>query len=135
MAEVLFREALVRAGLAEKFEVSSFGLAAKTGVPASEKAQEVVAELGGDLSVHRARSFRDVELRANDIFIAMTREHLHALKAIPVQSFFIGEFIQKNDDGAGVPDPFGGSIDDYRASRDTIVSAFPQIIGFLKTLG
>jgi len=135
MAEALFRTELVRAELSGKFAVSSFGLAAEAGVPASAQAQKAVAEFGADLSEHRSRRARDVALSANDIFIAMTRDHLHALKTIPARSFCIGEFFPKNaSTTAGVPDPFGGTLDDYRAARDAIISAFPQLIDFLKTL-
>lgn len=136
MAEALFRAELARAGLAGRVSVSSFGLAAESGVPASEGARKVVAELGADLSEHRSRRAADVSLRAGDVFVGMTPAHVHALKTLPAQVFCIGEFFPRGAFPQEVPDPFGGSLDDYRAARDAIISAFPRLIDFLeKTFG
>lgn len=132
MAEVLFRAELARAGLGERVAVSSFGLAAESGVPASDGARKAVAELGADLSGHRSRRAADVSLGANDIFVGMTPAHVHALKTLPARVFGIAEFFPDGAFPQGVPDPFGGSLDDYRSARDAIVSAFPQLIDFLK---
>lgn len=135
MAETLFRGELARAGLDARFEAASFGLAAASGVPASRFAQDAAKERGGDLSAHRSRRAADVQLSADDIFIAMTPAHLHALKTLPAKSFCIGEFFPEDAFPREVPDPFGGSLDDYRAARDAIASAFPRLIRYLKTLG
>lgn len=134
MAEALFRAELARADLDARFEAASFGLAAAPGVPASRFAREAAAELGGDLSAHRSRRAADVRPGADDVFVAMTPAHLHALKTLPAKSFLIGEFFPENAFPREVPDPFGGSLDDYRAARDAIVSAFPRLVEFLKTL-
>lgn len=135
MAAALFRAELAQAGLAEKFHAESFGLAAASGEPATENARLVVKEKGGDLSAHRSRRASDFALNAGDIFIGMTPGHVHALKTLPAQVFCIGEFFPKNTFPREVPDPFGGNADDYRTARNAILSAFPQLIAFLKTLG
>lgn len=134
MAEALFRLELKRAGLDGIFDVSSFGLAAAPGVPASENARRVVAEKGADLSAHRSRRAADAAPRPGDIFVAMTPEHLHALKTLPALSFLIGDFFPEGASARSVPDPFGGSEDDYRRARDAVVSAFPRLIAFLKKM-
>lgn len=135
MAAALFRAELERVGLSEKFHAESFGLGAAYGEPATENARMAVKENGGDLSAHRSRRASDVALNANDIFIGMTPGHVHALKTLPAQVFCIGEFFPKNTFPREVPDPFGGNADDYRTARDAIISAFPQLTAFLKTLG
>ena len=135
MAEALFREELRQTGLEEKFTVSSFGLAAESHCPASENAQKAVKETGGDLSAHRSRRAGEVALKPADIFIGMTPGHVHALKTLPAQVFCIGDFFPENAFPREVPDPFGGDISDYRAARDAILSAFPQLTDFLKKLG
>ena len=134
MAEALFREVLTQENLEKKFKTASFGLAAASGEPASAGAQKAVAEKGGDLSGHRSRRASDVALYAGDIFVGMTPGHLHALKTLPAQVFCIGEFFPENAFPREVPDPFGGTADDYRAARDAILSAFPRLTEFLKTL-
>lgn len=134
MAEALFRVALAKNNLDGKFKTASFGLAAASGSPASEKAQKAVAEAGGNLAGHRSRRAAEAALRPGDIFIGMTPEHLHALKTLPAQVFCIGEFFPETAFPKEVPDPFGGNTDDYRAARDAILSAFPRLTEFLKTL-
>lgn len=134
MAENLFQTALENAGLASRFRASSFGLAAASGVPASDNAQKAVAEKGGNLSAHRSRRAGDVSLNAADIFIGMTPGHVHALKTLPAQVFCIGDFFPGNAFPQEVPDPFGGNLNDYRAARDAIISAFPHLLDFLKAL-
>lgn len=135
MAETLFRAATARAGLAGAFDVTSFGLAAPAGAPASIGAQKAVAELGADLSAHRSRGTNDVAPNENDFCIAMTPAQLDRLQKIfPAKSFCIAEFFPKNEsENDSVPDPFGGTLEDYRVARDAIVSAFPKLIDFLKT--
>lgn len=134
MAEVLFRAELERENLGEKFATDSFGLAAGSGEPASQNAQKAVSELGGSLANHRSRCAGDVALTRSDIFIGMTPGHLHALKTLPAQVFCIGEFFPTDAPCREVPDPFGGTLADYRNARNAITSAFPQLIQFLKTL-
>lgn len=134
MAEALFREVLTQENLEKKFKTASFGLAAASGAPASAEARKAVAEKGGDLSAHRSRRAADVALHSGDIFVGMTSGHLHALKTLPAQVFCIGEFFPENVFPREVPDPFGGTENDYRAARDAILSAFPRLIKFLKTL-
>lgn len=134
MAETLFRAELARADADCRFDAASFGLAAARGVPATPFAREAAAELGGDLSAHRSHGAADVSPSAGDIFIAMTPQHLHALKAAPVKSFLISDFFPENAFPREVPDPFGGTLDDYRRARDAIVSAFPRLLHFLQTL-
>ena len=131
MAEALFRGELARAGLDGRWEVSSFGLAASSGVPASENACAAAAEFGADLSAHRSRRAADVSLNAGDVFVGMTAGHAHALKTLPARVFGIGEFFPEGAFPREVPDPFGGTLADYRAARDAVVSAFPRLIEFL----
>lgn len=134
MAEALFKGLLTQENLAGKFETGSFGLAASSGIPASENAQKAVEEKGGNLAGHRSRRAADVVLHAGDIFIGMTPGHVHALKTLPARVFCIGEFFPDNLFPREVPDPFCGTISDYRAARDAILAAFPRLIDFLKNL-
>lgn len=134
MAETLFARELQRAGLAENFAAESFGLAANSGEAASRGAQNAVRERGGDLSAHRSRGIGEIVPAENSVFIAMTPRHAQALKEFFSDVFAIGEFLPADAFPREIPDPFGGSENDYRAARDAIVSAFPQIVAFLKKL-
>lgn len=127
MAEVLFRDALKRAGLDGRFDTASCGIAAMNGETASVNAIRAVAECGADLSTHRSRRISEAILNETLVLVGLTRGHIDAVEELfenlPPQVCVIN-----------VPDPFGATLDGYRSARDAIRSAFPQLIEFLKQL-
>lgn len=127
MAEVLFREALKQAGLAECLDTASCGVAAMDGETASVNAQRAVAECGADLSQHRSRRISAEILDGALVLVGLTRSHIDA----------VGELFNEFPPHVcviNVPDPFGATLDGYRSARDAIREAFPQLIEFLKKL-
>lgn len=127
MAEVLFREALEKAGLAERFDTASCGVAAMPGETASVNAQRAVAECGADLSQHRSRRISAEMLAQSLVLVGLTRGHIDA-----VEEFF--SELPPHVCVINVPDPFGATLAGYRSARDAIREAFPQLIEFLKEL-
>lgn len=69
MAEAWLRH---RAG-AERFKVTSAGLAARVGEPAEANAVELLSRRGVDLSTHRARQLAAADLLAADLVLVMER--------------------------------------------------------------
>lgn len=124
MAEGLFRSFLEERGR-EDIAVSSAGLAAHPGAPASENAVAVMAEQGIDLSHHRARLATKELLQKADRIVCMTESHRNALISLGVDS---GKIIVMP---GGVTDPFGGSVDRYRSCRNAIAAAFPELLKIL----
>ena len=127
MAEALFRAELEHAGLSERFETASCGVAAIDGETASVNAIRAVAECGADLSTHRSRRISADILEKTLVLVGLTRGHIDAVEelfeTLPPHVFI-----------ARVPDPFGATLDGYRGARDAIRAAFPQLIDFLKQL-
>ncbi len=111
MAELLLQTEADRLGL--PVSVSSAGLAAFPGDPASANAVSVMAELGADLSAHRARAVTFYLLDESDFVICMSERHRAAL--LP----YVSEEKLVVPPG-GVPDPFGGDESVYRAARDAL---------------
>ena len=74
--------------------VVSFGLATTTGVPANSVAQSVAAEMGVDLSPHRATDMQDFGIRDGDLLIVMEDRHVRWLEPYvvdrPVQVVLLG---------------------------------------------
>lgn len=104
-------------------EFSSAGLAALIGQPASNHAQFVAREAGGDLSAHRSRPIEDVDLDAIDLVLGMTRRHVDALRAgvdgeTPVV-LGLAEAAGRNP-SMEIEDPFGGSLEDYERTAAQI---------------
>lgn len=116
MAEVLLRRALERQGLSD-VTVRSAGLAAG-GEPASDHAVEAMAELGEDITAHRSQPVTAALCAQIDGFAVMTPAHAAALMTrfgVPPEKIRVL--------GGGIPDPYGGSLDDYRRTRDALAQA------------
>jgi protein-tyrosine phosphatase len=64
------------------FELSSLGVYAASGAPASSGALEVLAERGIDLSAHRSRPAQPEALARCDRIYCLTQSHLDALRAL-----------------------------------------------------
>jgi protein-tyrosine phosphatase len=117
-------EGLARAALAARLEVAperigefgfqvfSMGVAAGAGSPAAAHAVAVLALSGIDLSRHRSRPALAGDVERADRVYGLTRAHVDALRmALPPGRATHVELL--DPDGADVPDPIGGSRDDY----------------------
>lgn len=107
------------------FSIVSMGLAAGSGSPAAEPARRAVAELDLDLSAHRSRAALDGDLEALDRVYAMTASHLDALTRVLPPSK-TGHLELFDPSGADVPDPIGGTLDDYRRCRDRLLDVLAR---------
>ena len=122
MAAALLRRQLAGCGI-EGVTVDSAGLAALPGAPASGHAVAVMAELGTDISAHCAKPLTAELARRFDCICVMSEHHAAALRSLD------GGALSGRVRVRGVPDPWGGSLDDYRAARnalaDILVRALP----------
>ncbi|MFM7138344.1 MAG: Sua5/YciO/YrdC/YwlC family protein [Planctomycetota bacterium] len=120
MAEALFRKVVAeRLGCgSEEIEqrgvvVTSAGLAAWAGGPASSGALEAVAEMGADLRSHSSQPLTESLVRQADVILTMTASHRAALLA---QFPEAGDRVAMlSPDRRDVIDPIGGSLDTYRS--------------------
>lgn len=122
MAEGIFRFLLRKRGLDEIY-CESAGTDAYTGDPAQRDAIIAASEYGADISDHRARRFNPLMDEETDLFVCMSARHVLILKEA-------GGVEEKKIlllDG-GVPDPYGGSLDQYRAAAAQIANALLVLI-------
>ncbi len=109
-------EALFKAGLSEEYKdkicVLSRGLAANVGLKASPNSVEVMLRHGIDIGAHTATPLNESELAHTDLFVCMTNEHASVLRFYGVKEDRITVL--------GVPDPYGGSLEDYRECAERI---------------
>ncbi len=81
-AEAIARQALARAGLADRVTVDSCGLEAwHVGNPPDPRSQDHAARRGHDLSELRGRQLSDADFEVFDRLLAMDRGHLRGLEA------------------------------------------------------
>jgi protein-tyrosine-phosphatase len=126
MAEAMLRHALAEEfGGAEGVVVESAGIFAREGDPASENAKAALAERGVDISSHRARLLTRDMVEGADVVLVMTSAHKQAVTRICPSSegkvFTLNEFAGLESElGPDTHDPFGGSIEVYRAAADDL---------------
>ncbi|MEZ6013615.1 MAG: Sua5/YciO/YrdC/YwlC family protein [Planctomycetota bacterium] len=131
MAEGLARRALAtRLGVPPSqlerlgYAVSSAGVHAGPGAPASEQAVHVLRTRGIDLSEHTSSPVRSREILAADRVYCLTEGHRRALlDLLPPGK---GGHVQLLDPaGRDVPDPYGGPIEVYASTA----AALSEMIG------
>ncbi|MCK4564667.1 MAG: low molecular weight protein arginine phosphatase [Verrucomicrobia bacterium] len=128
MAEALF---LHRIGDGAGWNAASAGIYAGAGSPASANAVEALRELQVDLGAHRSQPLTAELLNTAELIVVMTAAHrFHILQDFPevgnkvclLKSFGTSKV------PADVIDPFGGSLNVYKKTRDEIDQALPDLI-------
>lgn len=120
MAETLAREMIQARGW-PGVRVSSAGVFASPGAPASAGAQEAVTRAGMDLSGHRSRQVSPMLLDECDLVLTMTRSHLESLAMMdPLElpaTTLAGFADPEGRLGHGdITDPIGGPAEVYNAT-------------------
>lgn len=119
MAAGIFNAMAERAGIQTR--AKSCGVAVSEGSPATGEAIKAAAELGADISGHRAANISE-ELAANAKRIyAMTQAH----KRLLTERFCIPESKIVVLD---IPDPFGRGIEEYRKTAYKIKEAIGGVL-------
>lgn len=133
MAEALFRQ---RIGTDSGWVAVSAGIFAGVGLPASAHAIEALDELDIDLRSHGSNPVTREGIDEANMIVAMTENHrFHLLQNFPeignkvslLKSF--GTTMVRAD----IIDPFGGSLDIYRETRDEIDRSLTDLVLFLRT--
>lgn len=144
MAEYLLRYHAEKSDFEVK--TSSAGLAAFAGDEATKHTLAVLAEMGVDGTNHRSRRVHPHLLAEYDLILAMTLSHKQQLielaPELASKIFLLKEFslnegqevLESIEKGYEIMDPYGGSLDVYRASRSEILAAIQKTVSRL-TLG
>lgn len=96
------------------------------GSPVSENSAAVMEEAGIDISSHTSAPLTADMIKAANRIICMSPAHIEALVCAGVEREKLELLI------SGIPDPFGGDINDYRACRDLIFSAIDSLFPDIK---
>ena len=109
--------------------VESAGTAAWDGSPASEGSYLVGLEHGLDLSAHRARPLTAAIVEAADLILTMSRTHLARVRELGggARAHLLTEYAGRGGSNAEVADPFGGDLEDYRATYRALAAMMPAI--------
>jgi len=108
-------------------QVSSAGLCAVDGSPASPMAVEAMAERGIDLSSHRARRVNIQILMEATHVLGINGNHVETLLSqYPEQSSRIRAFPLPD-----IPDPYGFGLDTYRIVRDLLFEWCYRLLDYI----
>lgn len=121
MAEAIARR-LVRESGRTDIEVESAGTQAWDRSPASDEALLVGVERNLDLSGHRARRLTPEIVSRADLILAMSPTHLTEVREMDPSAnvhLFAG-YGTPGSQGHAIADPFGGDLEDYRATADEL---------------
>jgi protein-tyrosine phosphatase len=150
MAEILIRAELDRVGLADRVSVESAGTGDwHLGQLMDRQARAELVRRGYDGSAHRARQITPDWLGRFDLLLAMDADNLWSLRQmaglgrgtaeqddIAARIRLLREFDPAAPDGAEVPDPYGGSPEEFAAVADIIqpaarglASALAELLG------
>ena len=134
MAEALLRHAVSGRG---DFSVSSAGIAASKGTPASPETIAVLKKRGIKLDGFKSRPVTASVLSTATHVFAMTEGHLASLESrFPEHAekfFLLREFsgITDKRKGIDVPDPIGMGLPAYEEVAKVFEAAIPSIIAYV----
>ena len=141
MAETVLRAALAGAGLDGTVILDSAGTGDwHVGEPMYPPARAALAGRGYDGSAHRARQVRPAWLADRDLVLAMDARNLAALRRMAAATDrdrirLFGEVGGLAEAGDGdIPDPYGGTEDDFGHVLDLLTAAAPVIAARLARL-
>ncbi|HAD80981.1 MAG: threonylcarbamoyl-AMP synthase [Candidatus Edwardsbacteria bacterium RIFOXYD12_FULL_50_11] len=110
----------------ERVAVSSCGTGAMPGMPAMGNSQQASSRNGFDISRHRSSSCTQGLVRQADLIIAMEEKHRRDVKKL------VPENEVKLLSPDGVPDPIGGTPEDYLRTMDLIKAEMPDVLELIK---
>lgn len=117
--------------------VVSAGLAARSGLPASEDAIIAMKRVGIDLNTHVSQPVTQALLDDALAVFAMTEAHRAMLQLqferVPEELYLFRQFLPAPVDPE-VEDPYGGPLRAYETCRDNLVEAVPSVVNQLKAI-
>jgi len=137
MAEALFRKAVE--GRSD-YAVSSAGVGASKGTPASRETLQVLKKRGASLEGFKSRRVTEAILAEATHVFAMTEGHLAVLESqFPEHAdkfFLVREFsgITNKRQGLDVPDPIGMGRAAYEEVAEVLDAAIPAIIAYIDSI-
>ena len=107
------------------YEVLSAGIFAGEGGNATPEAVSALRQLGADISAHRTRKLTSELIAAADMIFCMTDFHVSEVRRIAPQA---AAKVQRVDAEGEIPDPVGGTAEEYLQTARTIQKAVTEVL-------
>jgi protein-tyrosine phosphatase len=134
LAEVALRRALGE--LAPKVEIRSAGTGALDGTPASSGARGAAKAAGLDLEGHTSRRLSAELLDGVDLVLLMDPRDRARVRALDPeaadQAFGLAGFGRPESADQAIPDPFGGSAEEYRVTLQHIDEHLARVVPYIR---
>ena len=134
MAEYLLRRKL---GPSSEWKISSAGVSAMPAMPPSHNAEAVLEEQNVDLTPHRSCQLTRDLVDAASVIVVMTAGHRDQVQMLfrhAREKIFLLRSFDPAAESGDLEDPIGAGVETYRQVRDSIESALPGLIEFLRGL-
>lgn len=120
----------------DQIEIVSAGVSALGGDAASRNSVKALKKVGLDIEDHRSQPFTYALMDRSDLILVMTDSHREMIqRSFPEDNTPILLFREKVAKGSKeVPDPFGGHLDLYVETRDSLADAIPSLLQYLREL-
>ena len=128
LAEAIARQQAAERGL--DIDVSSAGISAWEGAPASDGALLVGMEHRADLGDHRSRQLTREIVAQSDLILAMGPPHLERIESMGGRgkAYLLTDYASRGAAARAVTDPYGGDLDTYRATYEELADAIRQVL-------
>lgn len=132
MAEAIFRHLIENGDM----EAKSAGVFAMDGSDASHHTKTVLEEKGISIN-HRSLQLTEDMVNWATYILTMTNSHkelvIHNFPQAKEKTFTLSEFVaEKEEEKADIVDPFGGSIEIYRQTREELSEKIQKLMTKLK---
>lgn len=127
MMEYLLDAELKKQGI--EATVCGAGTATMDDMPPTPHALTVMREMDVDMSDHKSRQVTQAIADEADVCVVMTPHH--GVELALRYGVNPEKILMPN---GGVPDPYGGSLKQYRVCRDQLLAALPVIVEEIKAL-
>ena len=116
------------------WDVSSAGVCAADGWPASQRSVQTLKEKGIDISGLTSTTLTPELIEKADLLVTMTEGHRQAILAVAPESegkVFLLKSFGVAQCAADITDPIGQGLNVYRRVRDEISAALPDLILYM----
>ena len=121
MAEAILKRLVAERPDADQWRIESAGTWAMYGAPAAELSQQVMREIGLDISHHQSKPITEALLKQFDLILTMEENQKEALtiefEAYTDRIFLLSEMVGLVE---SIADPIGGSLADYQETARII---------------
>ncbi len=121
VGEVVLRTRLQERGLGD-WTVSSAGTWAQWKRGASQHSVDLMLERGLDITSHQAQRIELTHMQRSDLILCMAERHVETVKAaFPAYADKVYYLTEMAGDPYSIEDPYGGSLDEYRAMTEEVI--------------